>query len=84
MALLNRNGERNKEAGSGKGDGGDQVAEVIVFRRRKAILRMARYSLLKKVIGITALIFVLFSFIFVIEAGIVMFCKAVHPANASG
>lgn len=64
MALLNRNGERNKEAGSGKGDGGDQVAKVIVFRRRKAILRMARYSLLKKVIGITALIFVLFSFIF--------------------
>lgn len=72
MALRNRIGKRNKGmqgadsagAGSGKGTGGDQVAKAITFRQRKAILRMARYSFLKKVIVIAALIFVLFSFVF--------------------
>lgn len=65
MSESKRSARKNKKGKGGAGVlGGDSLGRVITYRQRKAVLRMARWSFLKKVFIIAALVFVLFSLVF--------------------
>lgn len=59
----NKGGKKKKKVGAAAISEGS-VGNVVLYRQRKAALRMARWSFLKKLVIIAALIFVLFSLVF--------------------